>query len=226
MIEKKYEFSGIFRFNHWVRVIAITVLIITGFYIADPFIIPAVSSVPDNFMNALWRYWHLVFGFVLIATTLFKIYLFVFDAHSKKERISFYDFIKPSAWIKQIKYYLLIGTHPDNKGIYNPLQFVAYFAIFIALFVISITGLILYMHCYHDGLGGAIFDILRPFEVMMGGLASVREIHHIVTWIFIIFIPIHIYMAVFNTVFGKDGSMDSIFSGYSWHNKHNIKDKE
>lgn len=226
MIEKHYEFSGIFRFNHWVRAAAMVVLIITGFYIADPFIIPAVSSAPDNFMNALWRYWHLVFGFVLIATTLFKTYLFLFDVHSRKERVSFKDFVNPKVWIQQIKYYLLIGTHPENEGIYNPLQFVAYFAIFIALFVISITGLILHMHCYHDGLGGAIFDILRPLEVMMGGLAAVREIHHVCMWVFIIFIPVHVYMAVFNSVFGQSGAMDSIFSGYSWQKKAKTQEKE
>lgn len=219
MIEKKYEFSGILRVNHWVRVVTMLVLVVTGFYIADPFLVPFVSDEPVNFMNALWRYWHLVFGFLLIATTLIKIYLFIFDRQSKNERVSFFDFISPRIWIQQIKYYLLIGTHPDGRGIYNPLQFIAYFLIFVTLFLVSLTGLILYMHVYHAGLGGVLYDILRPIEVMMGGLANVREIHHITMWIFLLFIPIHIYMAVFNSVYGKSGAMDAIFSGYIWHKK-------
>lgn len=220
MIEKKYEFSGVLRLNHWVRVASIVVLFVTGFYIAEPFIVPYVSNAPDNFMNALWRFWHLVFGFVLVASTIFKIYLFIFDRESKNERVSFFDFINPKIWVKQIKYYLLIGVHPENRGIYNPLQFIAYFVIFVTLIVISVTGLILYMHCYHDGLAAMMYEPLRPLEVWMGGLAAVREIHHVAMWVFLIFIPVHIYMAVFNSVFGKSGAMDSIFSGYSWHNKH------
>jgi Ni/Fe-hydrogenase 1 B-type cytochrome subunit len=35
-------------------------------------------------------------------------------------------------------------------------------------------------------------------------------------WIFIIFLPIHVYLAVFNSVHGKQGAMDSIISGYRW----------
>ena len=30
----------------------------------------------------------------------------------------------------------------------------------------SLTGLILYIHVYHDGLGGFLYDILRPIEVL------------------------------------------------------------
>lgn len=225
MIEKKYEFSGVLRFNHWVRVVTMLVLVVTGFYIAYPFLTPYVNDEPTNFMNALWRAWHIIFGFILIASTMVKSYLFIFDKHSRNERMSFFDFINPKVWIQQIKYYMLIGVHPKARGIYNPLQFIAYFMIFVTLFIISITGLILHMHVYHEGLGGMIFDILRPLEVMMGGLASVREIHHITMWIFLLFIPIHVYMAVFNSIYGKSGAMDAIFSGYTWHKKKDKKEK-
>ena len=34
--------------------------------------------------------------------------------------------------------------------------------------------------------------------------------------IIIIFVPIHIYMAIFNAVKGKDGAMDAIISGYKF----------
>ena len=78
-------------------------------------------------------------------------------------------------------------------------------------------------HVYHEGLGGLLFDILRPLEVWMGGLSLVRQIHHISMWVFILFIPIHVYMAVFNSLYGKSGAMDAIFSGYIWKKK---KDKE
>jgi Ni/Fe-hydrogenase 1 B-type cytochrome subunit len=219
MIEKKYEFSGLLRFNHGVRVIAIIVLTVSGFYIANPFITPYVSDEPTNFLNALWRSWHIIFGFLLIATTLIKIYLFFFDRHSRNERMSFFDFINPKIWVQQIKYYMLIGVHPKSRGIYNPLQFIAYFAIFVALIVISLTGLILHMHVYHEGIGGLIFNTLRPVEVLMGGLAMVREIHHIAMWVFLLFLPVHIYMAIFNSIYGKSGAMDAIFSGYTWHKK-------
>ena len=54
----------------------------------------------------------------------------------------------------------------------------------------------------------------------MGSLAMVREIHHISMWFFIVFLPIHIYLAIFNSVYGKSGAMDSIVSGYKWEEEH------
>ena len=220
MIKKHYEFSLWLRLTHWTRAITIIVLTASGFYIAVPVLSPALNAgEPTNFLNALFISWHIIFGFVLICVTLGKFYLFFFDKESKCERASFKDFISPKIWIQQVKYYMLIDKHPNGKGVYNPLQFIAYIAVYISLIVISITGLIMYVHAFHEGLGGLLYSYMRPLELMLGGLAMVREIHHIVMWVFIIFLPVHIYLAVFNSVYGKSGAMDSIFSGYRWIDK-------
>ena len=217
MIKKHYEFSLWLRLTHWVRVLAIIILTFTGFYIAVPFISAGLNQgEPTNYLNALMRSWHTIFGFVLICLTLGKFYLFIFDKQSKGERASFWDFINPIVWFKQIKYYLLIGKHAHLKGVYNPLQFMAYTGVYGALIVICITGLILDIHVYHEGLAALLYDVLRPLEAMLGGLAMVREIHHICMWVFIIFLPIHIYLVIFNSVYGKSGAMDSIVTGYKW----------
>ncbi|WP_044415332.1 Ni/Fe-hydrogenase, b-type cytochrome subunit [Halarcobacter anaerophilus] len=221
MIKKHYEFSYWLRVTHWIRVVAIIVLTVSGFYIASPFITPAGGGEPTNFMNALFRSWHIIFGFLLIAVTIGKFYLFIFDKQSQVERKSFWDFINPKTWIQQIGYYLLVSKHPHTKGAYNPLQFLAYAGIYISLIMISLTGLILYVNVYHDGMGGLLYDVMRNFEAILGGLAWVRQLHHIFMWIFIIFLPIHVYLVIFNSVYGKHGDVDSIVSGYKW-----VKEKE
>ena len=86
MIKKHYEFSSWLRITHWVRVVAIIILTFTGFYIAVPFIAPALNQgEPNNYLYALMRSWHIIFGFVLIAVSLGKLYLFIFDKQSKPE---------------------------------------------------------------------------------------------------------------------------------------------
>lgn len=220
MIKKHYEFSLWLRLTHWTRAISIIILTATGFYIAVPVLAPALNAgEPVNFLNALFRSWHVIFGFVLICITIGKFYLFFFDKESKPERASFKDFISPKVWIQQLKYYMLIDKHPHARGVYNPLQFVSYVAVYGTILVISLTGIMMYVHVFHAGLGGFFYDIVRPLEVLMGGLAVVREVHHLAMWVFIIFLPIHIYMAVFNSVYGKSGAMDSIISGYRWIDK-------
>ena len=209
----EFEFSAGLRWTHWIRVFSIIALTVTGFYLAYVFVAPTASDEPVLFLNAKFRMWHQIAGFLLIAVTLFKTYLFLTDRVSLKERISILDFLSPKIWFQQIRYYLFMGEHPHVRGVYNPLQFAAYILLYGMIFVICITGLILYVHVYHEGLGGFLYDYMRPLEVMMGGLAMVREIHHIAMWGILIFTPIHIYLAIFNSIMGKEGSMDSIISG-------------
>ena len=214
------EFSVIFRLQHWIRVVAITVLIISGFYLAYPILSPTPTNEPTNFMYALFRSWHIIFGFVLISAFMLKVYIFFFGKMEKRERESFTDIFSFKAWFKQIGYYLLFTKRPKLHGAYNPLQFVAYFMFYILLIGLIVTGLILYVHVYHEGLGGFLYDPMRAIEVMLGGLATVRELHHIFMWGVILFIVLHLYLVTFNTVYMKEGAIDAIFSGLKWHKKH------
>lgn len=217
MKHEEYEFSAGLRFTHWMRAIMIVILVVTGYYIAYVFVAPDNSDKPVLFLQAKWRFVHIVAGFVLIGATIFKTYLFIFDRQSRKELISIKDFFNPKIWIDQIKFYLFISNeHPHLKGVYNPLQFIAYVGFYIVLFVICLTGVILHAHVYHDGLGGLFYSLLRPVEAMMGGLSEVRTIHHLCMNIIIIFVPIHVYMAVLNAIKSRDGSIDSIVNGYKF----------
>jgi len=219
-IVQEVEFSFSYRWQHWIRALSIVVLTITGFYIAVPFVTPIPNAEPTNFMYALFRSWHIIFGFIMSAVILFKSYLFVFGRKHEMERDAIKDIINPKIWIEQIGYYLFITKHPKLSGVYNPVQFMAYAGFYFMMFLLIITGFILYVHVYHDGLGGFLYDPMLSLEVMMGGLAMVREIHHITMWGVILFILGHVYMAIFNAVYGKEGAMDAIFSGLKWHKKH------
>lgn len=219
-ITEEMEFTPAYRWQHWIRAVAILILTFTGFYIAYPFVAPAVSSEPNNFLYALMRSWHIIFGFVMIGVVILKVYLTLVGRAYKHERASLGDTLKPKVWIAQIKYYLFMGKHPHLKGVYNPLQTMAYAGLYVTFFALIVTGLVLYVHVYHEGLGALLYEPMRFFEVLMGGMANVRQIHHIAMWVVIIVVVIHIYMAIFNAVFGKNGSMDAIFSGMKWHKKH------
>lgn len=211
-----YEFSIGLRATHWLRFVAIVVLVGTGFYLSYVFQSPISNGEPVNFMHAKYRFAHEVAGFLLIACVIFKAYLFFADKVSAKERVSFEDVLKPKIWVEQIKFYLFLGKHPRIKGVYNPLQYASYVLFYLIIAGIILTGLILYANVYHNGLGGVLFYVLRPIEALFGGLAEVRTWHRILMWAIIIFVCIHIYMAVFNAVKGRDGALDAIFSGYKY----------
>ena len=219
-VRHEVEFSVIFRLQHWIRVLAITVLVISGFYLAYPMLSQVPTNEPTNFMYALFRSWHIIFGFVFISALMVKIYIFFFGKLEVRERESIYDVFSFRAWIRQIGYYLLLCKRPKLRGAYNPLQFVSYFVFYLLSIALIITGLILYVHVYHEGLGGFLYEPMRAIEVMLGGLALVRELHHMLMWAVLLFIVVHLYFVIFNTMYMKEGAIDAIFSGLKWHKKH------
>jgi len=219
-IVQEMEFTAGYRWQHWIRAISIVVLTITGFYIAVPFVSPVPNPEPTNFMYALFRSWHIIFGFVMTWVVIYKSYLFIFGRKHNIERNAIKDIFNPIIWTKQIGYYLFISEHPKLSGVYNPIQFMAYVGFYVMMFLLIVTGFILYVHVYHDGLAGFLYDPMVSLEVAMGGLATVRELHHIMMWGVILFVLGHVYMAIFNAVYGKEGAMDAIFSGLKWHKKH------
>jgi Ni/Fe-hydrogenase 1 B-type cytochrome subunit len=228
------EFSGLTRIFHWLRALCIFTLIATGFYIAYPFIMSnpdttqatlqgsiqgqvvieqSMGAVSTSYLQGYIRSVHLIMGFVLIAISFFRIYLFFFDKKSLPERISLNQALQPKIWIAQIKTYMFIGNHPHIDGTYNPIQFVTYLCLGILVFLISLTGVVLYYNVYNNGLGAILEFCFKWVEVLCGGLSSVRNLHHIFTWAIIIFIPVHIYFAVWNSIKYPNGGVDAIVSG-------------
>jgi Ni/Fe-hydrogenase 1 B-type cytochrome subunit len=211
------EFSAGYRWQHWIRAISIFALVATGFYIADPFITYSVQSAePTRFLHAEIREWHIIFGFAMIGAVLYKTIYFFFFKEAKFERESIKDAFNIKLMIDQVLYYLLLKPHPHTKSIYNPLQFWAYTLLYVMFYGIIITGLALYAEVYHNGIGGMFYPFAKAVESIFGGLANVRIWHHLFMWGIIIVVFVHIYMAVYNAVFGKNGGMDAIFSGMKW----------
>lgn len=199
--------------NHWAMAIAVLVLIVTGFYIASPFTIYSGETVNKFFMGNM-RYVHILFGIILMFIFIWRLYLAFFSKfHADwKDFFSWLDF--DCTW-KQIKFYLLIEKEsPSHEDcIYGPMQALAYSGLFFFIFAIVITGLILMGAGYHAGFTAFFYKILKPVENMLGGLAIVRYVHHILTWLFILFIVVHVYMAFWYDAVLKEGTVSSMISG-------------
>ncbi|MGD0022193.1 MAG: Ni/Fe-hydrogenase, b-type cytochrome subunit [Smithellaceae bacterium] len=205
------EWSASMRINHWAVAISIFMLIATGFYIAAPFTVYAGETV-DKFLMGNMRFVHIFFGAFLIFLSIWRLYLAFFSRFHADWR----DFL---AWtdlkgtIQQIKFYPLISEHPERKYLYGPMQALAYTGCWMMVVVIIITGLILMGAGYHAGLTSIASTVLKPVENLLGGLAMVRYIHHIFTWLFILFIVVHIYMAFWYDAVLKQGTVSSMIGG-------------
>jgi Ni/Fe-hydrogenase 1 B-type cytochrome subunit len=218
-IVSKKEWSVAIRLNHWGTVVAIFILIATGFYIADPFTVNAGETV-NKFLMGDVRFWHIFFGVFLVFAFLWRVYLAFFSRFHADWK-DFFAWADKKNFIKQIKFYLLISRErPDHNYLYGPLQSLAYGGVLFLLFLIVLTGLILLGAGYHAGWTSLVYALVKPFENLMGGLAMVRWIHHILTWCFILFIVVHVYMAFWYDAVFQEGTISSMISGKVFRKGH------
>ena len=213
------EWSVPIRINHWGMVISIFTLIVTGFYIAGPFTVYEGETVKKFFMGDV-RFVHILFGVFLSFIFIWRVYLAFFS----KFHADWKDFFAFTDWpntVKQLKFYALVSKEPaEHKYLYGPMQSLAYGGLMVMMLFIVLTGVILMGAGYHAGLTGLIYKIVKPFENLVGGLAMVRWIHHILTWCFILFVVVHIYMAFWYDVMFRQGTVSSMISGIVYKKNH------
>ncbi|HEX6559416.1 MAG TPA: Ni/Fe-hydrogenase, b-type cytochrome subunit [Longimicrobiales bacterium] len=199
------------RAMHWVSVTSIVLLIVTGLYIGNPYLITG-GDTSAHFLMGWMRFGHFVSAAVLIATGLLRVYwLFVGNVFERWE--SLFPFTKRD-WrnlVRQLKWYLMLETDevPHYLG-HNPIQQISYTALYAVAIVQVLTGLALYGQA---NPGGFFWTTFGWVPSVIGGLRNVRFVHHIFTWLFLMFLPVHVYLAIRADLIERSGTVSSMFSG-------------
>jgi Ni/Fe-hydrogenase 1 B-type cytochrome subunit len=195
------------RAMHWVAAIALVTLAVTGLFIGRPYFTPNPGPTTPYLMGWM-RFIHLAAAAALVATAIVRFYWLF--AGNKFERLAALFPVRPRDWVnlfKQVKFYLMI--HPERAPQYighNPLQQLSYTGVYLVALVSVVTGYALY------GQSNPA-DVFGWLGTALGGMQNVRFIHHVATWVFLAFIPIHVYLAVRADVLEHGGSISSIITG-------------
>lgn len=207
MKERIREWSLGFILDHWIRVAAVAVLVFTGFYIHMPFI----KGGPESAIMAFMRFFHFVAAYALVLGLVVRVYLAfrsTFDADWREFGIA--------ANLKNLPdilgYYLFIKRSHREYRKYNPLQVFAYLFTALMILFAAFTGAAL----YHGNAFGFIPcpESFRWVNSLLGGESHTRIAHILAMWYFIVFVLIHVYMAIAITAVNKDRTLTSMFTGY------------
>jgi Ni/Fe-hydrogenase 1 B-type cytochrome subunit len=204
------------RAMHWVAAASIAVLVVTGFYIGRPYFAPPPAETSEAFMMGRMRFLHFVAAGVLVATGIIRVYwLFagnryerlsaLFPLASKKDFANLLRMVRKYASMRW-------SSGPHYLG-HNPLQQVAYTATYAVVLTQVVTGFALYGLSNPDGF---FYHVFGWESLYLGGVRVVRFIHHILTWVMLIFVPIHVYLALRADFTDRGGTISSIISGGRW----------
>ncbi len=217
-----YVFGRYVRIAHWLRNGILIWMILSGVFLGTPFLARVgAGQATESFFMAQVRGWHVAAGWVLLALTLARIYQFLFIRADGRlglghelsmGRVLF----SWRAWRDQLAFYFLARRNlPHVKySNYGPLQFLVYTMLYASLLLISVTGILIASPYTGDGLATFGANLLRPIEVWMGGLATVRIVHRFTMWWFVVFTLVHIYMAVWNSLRTGNLLIESMVSGF------------
>jgi len=208
MLEIRYVWEWPVRIAHWINVLCILVLSVTGFYIGDPFI-----TVPDGsaYVMGWMRLIHFSFAYVFAISVLARLGWAFFANRHASWRAYFPLFSGKGRQnaLRMFRYYTFTSRRITYEVGHNALAAMAYSGVMILFLAQIATGFALY------GLfapGGFWFELFAPLNVAVG-LQWLRLTHHLIMWLLIAFAIHHVYSAWLMDVKERNGTMSSIFGG-------------
>jgi Ni/Fe-hydrogenase b-type cytochrome subunit len=199
------------RAMHWIAAVSIVILVVTGLYIGKPYFVTG-GDTSGHYLMGWMRAVHFGAAGALVGTAIVRVYWLF--AGNKFERWKALFPVRASDWVnlvKQVKYYLMI--HPEKAPHYlghNPLQQFSYTAMYGVALLQVVTGFAMYGQADPGGFFFRAFGWIGP---LFGGMPVVRFVHHVATWVFCAFVPIHVYLAMRADLLEHGGSISSIISG-------------
>ncbi|TBW10769.1 Ni/Fe-hydrogenase, b-type cytochrome subunit [Azotobacter chroococcum subsp. isscasi] len=209
-----YVYEAPLRLWHWVTALSIVVLGVTGYFIGAP--LPTMpGEAIDNYLMGYLRFAHFAAGYVLAIGFVGRVYWAFVGNHHAREL--FLVPVHRKAWWKElwheVRWYLFLEQVPKKYIGHNPLGQLAMFCFFVvgALFM-SVTGFALYA----EGLGqGSWADRLFGWVIpLFGQSQDVHTWHHLGMWYLIVFVMIHVYLAVREDIVSRQSLISTMVGGW------------
>lgn len=215
------------RLFHWITVVTMLALIITGFLIANPPAIPISIEPVFTGTFALIRKIHFISAYVLIAATFFRLYWSLVGNRFANWR-NFFPYTKKG--LKNIFYVfkvdILLLRDKDHKlsnisiG-HNYLASISYSIMMVFFWIQVVTGFAMYADMstwWFPQLFAWITDSFSDIEI--------RYLHHLFTWIFISFVVVHVYLVLYHDYLEARGEASAMISGYKFVRAERLKEDE
>lgn len=205
------------RTLHWLSVLLILLLALTGILMGSgPFIYDGTYGYSVYF--SYLRLIHFVAGWLLLCAAIIRV-AGLFLASNKFQR---WDALFPVRGrdlknlfqVMQNYLFCRFDRGPHYIG-HNPLQQVAYTAIYGVGLAGLVTGFALYALYAPDHW---LFHYFIWLDTLIG-VQYLRLAHLLIMWVLLAFIPIHVYLSIRADTVEREGAISSIISGGRWCRK-------
>lgn len=205
------------RLIHWIIFFSVIVLMVTGYYIGEPVAIYGIGEPYRLFPMANIRLIHFVAAMFLDISLMVWVYLAFFSWHHKyyRELVPSIEVIKES-WVV-LKCYFNFKKPPFYPR-FDPLDGLLFFFLNVVMVIQMLTGFQLYVMALPESYWWANIIHLTTDWVtwLFGNSQNVRIYHHLMQWIMLAGVIVHVYLQVTKTILWKDGHIGQIVGGYKY----------
>jgi len=215
----RYIWSRSVRTLHWLTFLSVLVLLVTGNYISHtPEYVHPSGEPYENFFMAQMRFVHFIAAIVFDVAIIVSIYLIFFSTfHAPwKDLIPNKENLK-KAWI-QFKYYFRLSGERVDYEYEDPVDIISWLSFHILAILLMLSGFGLYVASFaKDWWWPKVLHLSTDWIVwLFGGLGGTRMAHHLMWWLILAWVLIHVYFQVWKTIKLKTGNIDAIFGGYRY----------
>lgn len=210
-----YVYEAPLRLWHWVNALSITVLAITGYFIASP--LPSLpGEASDNFLMGYIRFAHFAAGYILAIGFLFRIYWAFMGNHHARQLFT-PPLLNRDWWggvWHEIKWYAFAVKEPRKYEGHNPLAVLVMHFLFLWMLIFMIvTGFALYGE--GTGMGSWQYEWFSSWVIpLMGQSQDVHTWHHLMMWAIVCFVIIHVYVAIREDIMSRQSLISTMISGW------------
>jgi Ni/Fe-hydrogenase 1 B-type cytochrome subunit len=210
-LERIYVWDLLVRVSHWVIMVSVFILAITGIFIGKPYLIPAQPG-GEHFVMATVKVVHFYAAIIFtLAVGLRIAWMFVGSYYARWHQFVPVGKRRRGDVFRMLKFYSFLSKEPPLNVGHNPLAGMTYLLVFAIYITLILTGLALYSVSATGYM--EFWEFLLP---IFGGPQTARWIHHIAMWFLLGFVAHHIWSAMLVSRVEGMGLMDSLFSGYKW----------
>ncbi len=208
---KRYIWELPVRWCHWVNMVCIVMLSVTGFFIGTPF---SFGSSASDYTMGWIRFIHFTAAYLFVVSVMSRlIWSFIGNKYSGwREFFPLMTDAGRKKTVKMLRYYMLVDKEvPETIG-HNPLATAAYVVLFCLYSVMILTGFALYaQHSPQGAMHKALGFMYSLFSDQ-----GMRLTHHVSMWFIFGFVVNHIYSAWLMDIKEHGSEISSMFSGYKF----------
>ena len=212
-----YVFEAPVRIWHWVMMLCMFALCVTGYLIGTP--PPSTPGEATNtFVFGFIRYIHFACAYVFSIMFALRVYwAFVGNRYSREIFLIPLMLFSVEFWkgfFNQVAYYLFIKRHGKPYNGHNPLAAMSMFFMYVlgTIFMI-VTGFGLYGE--GTGAGSWAFRWFSSWVIpLVGQSQDLHTWHHLGMWYLILFSMVHMYMVVREDIYSDETVISTMVNGW------------